>query len=402
LGLPLLIWRLSRQPGQALVTRRTDLHIRLVEMVQGLADLTVLGQNGRFQTRIETISRQLTAAQKQMAAISGLHAGLSSLLSNGGMAAVLAAAIPLVVQGQMDGVYLAGLALASLAAFEATQPLPQAAQQFTGSIQAMNRLLAIVAVPPAISEPVQPAPPPAKPSLTVRHLSFAYEAGPPILDDISFDLPPGKRLAIVGPSGAGKTTLLNLLLRFWDFEQGEIVLNGRSLHQYQSDDVRRSFGVIRQNTTLFNGSVRDNLRLANPQADLAAIEAAARQARIHNFITRLPDGYETAVGELGKQLSGGERQRLAIARALLRDAPILLLDEPTANLDALTANQILDTITAVTQNRSLLLITHRLTGLERMDEIVVLGNGRVVERGQHQQLIDQQGLYFRLWSLQNS
>jgi ATP-binding cassette subfamily C protein CydC len=179
------------------------------------------------------------------------------------------------------------------------------------------------------------------------------------------------------------------------------VLDGRSLASYQSNDVRRCFGVIGQNTYLFNGSVRDNLWLANPQADQAAIEDAAQQAQIHEFIADLPDGYETAVGELGRQLSGGQRQRLAIARALLRDAPILLLDEPTANLDALTAGQILDTITAVSADRSLLLITHQLSGLERMDEIVVLANGRVVERGQHQQLIAQQGLYSRLWTLQN-
>jgi ATP-binding cassette subfamily C protein CydCD len=441
-GLPLLIWQLSEKPGKAVIVHRADLHVRLVEMVQGLADLTVLGQNGRFQSRIEQISRQLTAAQNRMAAISGLHAGLSTLLSNGGMAAVLALAIPLVVQGQIDGVYLAGLALAALAAFEATQPLPQAAQQLTGSRQAISRLLEIVTVPPAVSEPIQSRvhsktsldfekletgdwrqgvsstsaslstslKSPVSESnekvdnertLTVRHLSFSYEDGPPVLADVSFDLPPGKRLAIVGPSGAGKTTLLNLLLRFWEFDQGEIMLDGRSLTSYPSDGVRRCFGVIHQNTYLFNGSVRDNLRLANPQADQSAIEAAARQAQIHEFIASLPEGYETAVGELGRQLSGGQRQRLAIARALLRDAPILLLDEPTANLDALTAGQILGTITAVSANRSLLLITHQLSGLEGMDEIVVLENGRVVERGQHQQLIDQQGLYYRLWSLQN-
>jgi ATP-binding cassette subfamily C protein CydCD len=400
-GLPLFILKLSQPPGKAIIARRADLHIRLVEMVQGLADLTALGQNGRFQSRIEQISRQLTAAQNRMAAISGLHAGLSTLLSNGGMAAVLALAIPLVVQGQIDGVYLAGLALAALAAFEATQLLPQAAQQLTGSRQAIGRLLEIVSVPPAVGEPVQPAPSPATPALAMRHLSFSYEDGPPVLDDVNFDLPPGKRLAIVGPSGAGKTTLLNLLLRFWEVDQGEIVLDGRSLNSYQSDDVRRCFGVIGQNTYLFNGSVRDNLWLANPQADQAAIEDAARQAQIHEFIAGLPDGYETAVGELGRQFSGGQRQRLAIARALLRDAPILLLDEPTANLDALTAGQILDTITAVSADRSLLLITHQLSGLERMDEIVVLANGRVVERGQHQQLIAQQGLYSRLWTLQN-
>ena len=208
-------------------------------------------------------------------------------------------------------------------------------------------------------------------------------------------------MAIVGPSGAGKSTLVNLLLRFWEYGSGEIRLGGESLHGPNPDQVRARCAVVSQNSYFFNTSIRENLRLARPKLSQEEMENAARAAQIHEFIAALPKGYDTFIGEQGLRLSGGERQRLAIARALLKDAPILILDEPTANLDPLTEKDVLETLFGVMKNKTTLLITHRLVGLDRMDEILVMDNGQIVERGIHLDLLAQDGLYRRLWDLQN-
>jgi ATP-binding cassette subfamily C protein CydC len=222
-----------------------------------------------------------------------------------------------------------------------------------------------------------------------------------VLDDITFSLPSGKHLAVVGPSGAGKSTLANLLLRFWDVQAGQIWLGGRDLRSYSPEDVRRCIAVVSQSTYLFNATVRENLLLAHPEASQEEVVQAARRAQIHEVIETLPHGYETWIGEQGLRLSGGERQRLAIARALLKEAPLLLLDEPTANLDALTERSLLETIFTLMQRSSAIMITHRLVGLEAMDEILVLRQGRIVERGAHADLLEIGGLYRRMWELQH-
>ncbi|MEJ5226236.1 MAG: ATP-binding cassette domain-containing protein, partial [Anaerolineales bacterium] len=203
-----------------------------------------------------------------------------------------------------------------------------------------------------------------------------------------------------GPSGAGKSTLLNLLMRFWD-APNDIRLDDRPIGAYKADDVRRLMAVVSQSAHFFNATVKQNLLLARPRATDEEIETACRQAQIHDFITSLPRGYDTWIGEQGARLSGGERQRLAIARALLKNAPILLLDEPTANLDPLTEREVLAVLTQVAEQRTTLLITHRLVGLENFDEILVLDRGHVVERGRHADLLAANGLYRRLWELQN-
>jgi ABC-type multidrug transport system fused ATPase/permease subunit len=218
---------------------------------------------------------------------------------------------------------------------------------------------------------------------------------------VTFDLQPGTSLAIVGPSGAGKSTIANLLFRFWEYELGEIRLGGESLKSLNQDEVRKRFALVSQNSYFFNASIRENLRLARPKITQEEMEAAARTAQIHDFIMSLPKGYDTMIGEQGLRLSGGERQRLAIARALLKDAPILILDEPTANLDPITEKQVLETLFAVMKQKTSLLITHRLIGLENMDEIIVLDHGRIVERGRHDELLKSEGVYRRLWDLQN-
>jgi ATP-binding cassette subfamily C protein CydC len=195
--------------------------------------------------------------------------------------------------------------------------------------------------------------------------------------------------------------LVSLLLRFWNYSQGTIALDGHSLHDYSPDEVRQQIAVVSQSSYFFNASIRQNLKLARATAGQAEIEEAARQAGAHEFIASLTKGYDTLIGEQGLRLSGGERQRLAIARAILRNAPIIILDEPTANLDSLTERFVLETVFEATKGKSILLITHRLIQLEKADEILVMEGGRIVERGTHAKLQPQDGRYRRLWDLQN-
>jgi ABC-type multidrug transport system fused ATPase/permease subunit len=221
------------------------------------------------------------------------------------------------------------------------------------------------------------------------------------LESISFSLPQGKHIAIVGPSGEGKTTLVNLLLRFWDYEQGSIRLGGHELHQYQQDDIRNCIAIVSQNTYLFSATLRENLLIANPKAKEEDIIQATRGANLFDFIQSLPDGFNTWVGEHGLRLSAGERQRLTIARALLKDAPILILDEPTANLDSNTEMAVLDSIRKLAQGRSTITITQRFVDMQAMDEILVIQNGRIMERGKHEELLSKRMLYYRMWELYN-
>jgi ATP-binding cassette subfamily C protein CydC len=218
-----------------------------------------------------------------------------------------------------------------------------------------------------------------------NYLSFTYpnQTTPALEQPVTFNLKPETSLAIVGPSGAGKSTIANLLFRFWDYSSGEITLSGESLKELNQDQVRERIGLVSQNTYFFNTSIYENLRFARRKVTKEEVEAACKSAQIHDFILSLPKGYDTMIGEQGLRLSGGERQRLAIARVLIKDAPILILDEPTANLDPLTEQQVLETLFKVMKQKTSLLITHRLVGLENMDEILVMDHGQIVERGTH-------------------
>ncbi len=239
------------------------------------------------------------------------------------------------------------------------------------------------------------------PLLSVQNLGFRYAPDQPrVLDWISFKLEAGQRAAIVGPSGAGKSTLLHLLLRFWDYEEGQILLAGRELRDYPDETARRHMATVSQRTHLFSGTLRHNMLLACPEATEDQLSWAIQQARLHAFVQQLPEGLDSWIGEQGLQLSGGERQRLAVARALLKDAPILLLDEPTANLDSITEREVMRSLHSLMEDRTTLLVTHRLVGLESMDQILVLRAGRLVEQGTHRELLDRPSLYRRMWESQ--
>ncbi|MFH2103053.1 MAG: thiol reductant ABC exporter subunit CydD [Chloroflexota bacterium] len=402
IGLPLAVQRLSHRPADRLARERAELRSHLVDGIQGLADILSFGRGPDKLALVRAAGSRLGKAQQQMAWINGFQSGMSLLLTNLGAGLVLVIAILLVRSEVVAGVMLPVIVLATLASFEAVTLLPVAAQAATTVFGSAQRLFALVDTHPEVVDPPKSllVHPPV--SILMKDLQFSYDSGKSYaLEGVSLDLPAGKRLAVVGPSGAGKSTLGNILLRFWDSYQGECLLNGHDLRQYSQEQVRRQVSVVTQRTYFFNQTIRQNLLLARPDAHQADLEQAARQAEIHAFIVGLPQGYDTEIGERGTRLSGGEKQRLAIARALLKAAPVLILDEPTANLDPFTERQIIELLFKLTSGRSLLLITHRLVGLEQMDEILVLDRGRVVERGTHLHLLGLDGLYSRMWGLQN-
>jgi ATP-binding cassette subfamily B protein/subfamily B ATP-binding cassette protein MsbA len=242
----------------------------------------------------------------------------------------------------------------------------------------------------------------ARGEVSIEAVSFGYQPGRAVLHDVSLSAAPGETVAIVGPTGAGKSTLVSLVPRFFDPWSGRVCLDGTDVRDLRVQSVRAQVAIVLQEPFLFPISVADNIAYGRPGASLGDVEAAARAANAHDFVSRLPEGYDTVVGERGATLSGGERQRLSIARALLKDAPVLILDEPTSALDAETEHLILEALERLMAGRTTLLIAHRLSTIRDADHIVVLSEGTVVDTGTHDELMGRNGLYARLQSFQGA
>ncbi len=392
--LPLAVGRLGRRPARRVVEQSALLRGQVIDSLQGMAELTVSGALVQQHRRVVEGSRQLIAEQRRLAAIDGLSQAGLLLFANLAMWLTLWAGIELLRQGGIDPAQLVMLTLLSLAAFEAVMPMPMALR-LLGSVQAVaERLFEIVDLEPQVTEPPQPASRPERFDLVIRDLHFAWnEQEGAVIRGLDLELPAGRRVALLGPSGAGKSSLIPLLIGFGRPQRGGIELGGRPLQDYRGEDLREWIAVAPQQPQLFNASIADNLRLARPDADDALLMEVCRVAQLDAFIEQQPEGLETWLGETGLRISGGQARRLAIARALLREPELLILDEPGEGLDALTESRLIAALLDWLGDHSLLMLTHSPVGLGRMDEILVLEQGRVVERGSHRHLLQRNGWY---------
>jgi ATP-binding cassette subfamily C protein CydC len=377
-GVPWLVGFLGEAPGRRMVGLKAELRAAVIDGVQGLAELEAYGAAAAQARHIQALDRALGREQRHLSALAGLSQGTIGLSANLALWLTVWTAIPLVGTGVMPPANLAMLALFTLAAFEAVAPLPAAFQSLGETRAAARRVLEILDAEPQVIEPREPVPPPSGFNIAFERVSFTYPgAVRPALRDVELDCAQGAKVAIRGPTGSGKTTLINLLLRFWAPDQGRITLGGIDIAALGGEAVRQRIAVVSQHNQLFTGTIRDNLLLANPVARQADLEQVCRTAELHDFIATLPERYDTPVGEAGVALSGGQARRLAIARALLKDAPILVLDEPTEGLDGPTARALMRTLRALMAGRTVLLITHRPEGLDGMDRVVTLDRGRL-------------------------
>ncbi|MFC8506350.1 thiol reductant ABC exporter subunit CydD [Streptomyces sp. NPDC057131] len=392
-AVPLLGGLLARRAERQLAPARGALGTAVVDLLRGCAELTVAGAlKGRVE-RADEADRELTGIASRQSAATALSAGLSALVCGLSVAGAALVGVQAVRDGRLDGVVLAVLVLTPLAAFEAVTGLPLAVQYRQRVRRSAERVFDVLDAPVPVHEPESPATPPAGPfPLELAGLG-ARHAGQdrPALDGFGLTLEAGRRVAVVGGSGSGKTTLAQVLLRFLDAESGTYRLGGTEAAALDGDEVRRFVGLCAQDAHLFDSTIRENLRLARTGASDEELRGALGRARLLEWVEGLPDGLDTLVGEHGSRLSGGQRQRLALARALLADFPVLVLDEPAEHLDLATADALTDDLLRATEGRTTVLITHRLHGLEAVDEVLVLDRGRTVQRGAYAELAAAEG-----------
>ena len=327
---------------------------------------------------------------------------LEVLTGWGGLAVVCTGAL-LTANGSFDAGLLPLLTILAMSAFLPVSEIAQIGRQLADTLGATRRVYALENEPVVIADGDGEASSDLSSGFSFQNFSFSYPGRSiRILQNLNFEIPVGKTLALVGPSGAGKTSLAQLLMRFWDPDKGSISLNGIELRDYKLEDLRSRIALVAQDTYLFNNSLRENILVAKPDATELELSEAVKLSALSEVVESMPDGLETKVGERGASLSGGQRQRVAIARAFLKDAPFLILDEATSHLDALSEHTVHKALNLLKTNRTTIIIAHRLSTIRDADRIIVLHEGRMVETGTHKELLQKTGLYRQLVSKQLS
>ncbi len=392
-GVPLLTAAVARRTERRLAPARGVLATRVTELLTGTAELTVAGALPARTDAARRADRTLTGIAARAAAVTGLGDGLTALISGLTVTATAVCGAQAVAAGRLGGVAMAVVVLTPLAAFEAVLGLPLAVRHRQRVRRSAERVYEILDAAEPVREPEQPRPAPVTPfPVVLKGVAARYEGQRrEALAELDLTLERGRRIAVVGASGSGKTTLAQVLLRFLDPRAGSYTLAGVDACAVAGDDVRRLVGLCAQDAHLFDSSVRENLLLARKDATETELRGALARARLLDWVQSLPDGLDTLVGEHGARLSGGQRQRLALARALLAGFPVLVLDEPAEHLDLATADALTADLLAATEGRTTLLITHRLAGLDAVDEVIVLDAGRVVQRGPYRRLLAEDG-----------
>ncbi|WP_312972754.1 heme ABC transporter ATP-binding protein/permease CydC [Atlantibacter sp.] len=392
--LPPLFYRAGKGTGEALTTLRAQYRQQLTAWLIGHAELTIFNAADRYRETLDATESEWQEAQRRQAGLTALSQGVMMLISGMAVVLMLWMAAGGVGGNTQPGALIALFVFCALAAFEALAPVTGAFQHLGQVIASVRRVTDLTEQQPDVVFTDGATTAPTQTAVTFNNVSFRYSRqAQPALNQVSLTLNAGERVALLGRTGCGKSTLLQLLTRAWDPQSGEITLAGRPLTQYSEEALRASMSVVPQRVHLFSATLRDNLLLAAPQASDAKLADTLRQVGLDKLLEE--SGLNSWLGEGGRQLSGGELRRLAIARALLHDAPMMLLDEPTEGLDAETEQQILALLDKVTANKTVLMITHRLRGLADFNQIVVMDNGQIIESGNHDELMAKQGRYYQ-------
>ncbi|GAB3457856.1 thiol reductant ABC exporter subunit CydC [Insolitispirillum peregrinum] len=380
--LPAILGQLARPAGETITAQTAELRRELTETFDGLSPLLMTGAAAARTQRLQQQMDALLTAEQQVARLGLTGQAGVALSADLAVVAAMVLLIPLVATGALEGASLTMVVLGLLASAEALAAVPDALTGIPAALASARRIFAILDRTPSVRDPAQPLPLPTSTDLRLSDVRVQYpDQGRASLDGLTLDIPAGSRVAIVGESGAGKSTLAALLLRLRDPDSGQVTLGGLDLRSLTQDDLHSRITMVRQSPYILSGPLADSLRLGAPDATAEQVQAAVRAAGFDRVLARLPDGEKTMVGTAGQTLSGGEVRRLAIARALLTGAPVLLLDEPGEGLDPLTEQAMIDAVLDEQRQRTVILLTHRPTGLEKMDRIIVLSAGRIVDSG---------------------
>ena len=392
--LPPLFYRAGKPTGEQITQLRGQYRQQLTSWLQGQAELMLFNASDRYRKQMEKTEQRWQEAQRRQAELTALSQALMLLIGGIAVIAMLWMASEGVGGNSQPGALIALFVFCALAAFEALAPVTGSFQHLGQVIASARRITQITEQQPEVTFSQQAPQSFSQVALTLNEVTFSYpQQSAPALKDISLQVAAGEHIAILGRTGCGKSTLLQLLTRAWDPANGQIQLNGQPLSELSETTLRQAMSVVPQRVHLFSATLRDNLLLAAPQVSDARLAEILARVGLEKLLE--DSGLDSWLGEGGRQLSGGELRRLAIARALLHDAPLMLLDEPTEGLDATTESQILDLLSEVMRDKTVLMVTHRLRGLARFNQIIVMDNGQIIEQGSHAELLAEQGRYYQ-------
>ncbi|MBE3653418.1 heme ABC transporter ATP-binding protein/permease CydC [Vibrio navarrensis] len=391
---PVLFYKLGKRNGAELTQHRAQLRIAALDWLQGYSELTLFGAETRYHDAIGEAQQRLMRNQYFNAHFSGLAQALL-MLANGWTLVLMLWLAADGVGGNPPDPMIALVAFATMASVELLMPIAGAFQHLGQTLSSARRLNEVILSEPEVRFPAEPVAHSGEFSIAYNNVSFHYPDSEKLaLQNVNLSIPAGSRIAIVGQTGSGKSTLLQLLNRYWDVQSGSIEIAGQPLMQWNESQLRQALSVVSQRVDILNGSLRDNLLMASPDASDETISQVLNKVGLDNLLEH--DGLNAWLGDGGRQLSGGEKRRIGIARALLHDAPILLLDEPTEGLDKQTEQQIMQLFASHFAGKTVVFITHRLVNLDQMDSICLIEQGEVVEHGSHRELLAKQGRYYQL------